>query len=47
MINVLDRADQDTGMANLIMNIQQVQMNQNIEQSVDSLKTDVRLLRRD
>ena len=47
MLNVLDRADQDTGMANLIMNIQQVQMDQNIEQSVGSIETDVRVLRRD
>ena len=47
MLNVLDRADQDTGMANLIMNIQQVQMDQNIEQSVGSIETNVRVLRRD
>ena len=47
MLNILERADQDAEMANLIMNIQQVQTAEKIEESVESMEVDVNLLRRD
>ena len=46
MLNILERADQDAEMANLIMNIQQVQTAEKIEESVESMEDDVNLLRR-
>lgn len=46
MLNILERADQDAEMANLIMNIQQVQTAEKIEESVESMEDDMKVLRR-